>query len=965
MLLLAEFALPARVTAVEPVWGRTVVRIGLESDAHLNFADFAPQITLKVGEPLDRLQVEKSLKNLYATGRFVDLRAEVEEKGSGVELIFAARCQFFVGVVRVKGAPGPVGPRALVTATRLRLGQPVGEVEIVAAEQRLTQVLADNGYYHAQVNHQEFRNLDDFETEIDFSINPGRPAALGGVQFRGRTVLEPDRLAAVAGWRSGRQLTAARLERGMSRIHQFYLKRDRPQATAGTLKRTFNPGLNAEKLLVEVEAGPLVKTQVRGARISRSKLREALPLFQEGIADEAALERGRESLEDYFERKGYYSVVVKGDRKVRSSPPEIDFTYSVTLGTPGEFVGYDFHGNRSIPDEELASHLSLEPRSFLRDPGVFSRQLLERDIASLTSLFHSRGFLEARVTPRLNTNFENQPEHLFLTFQVEEGPRSMAGKLQLEGVDEKAEKEIEANLPLRPGQPYSPAGAETDRDSILAYFSDHGYRQATVDWTSSPPSPEREVNLEFHIHPGTREEIKRVEILGNEHTREKIVRREILFHPGEPVNQSSLLESQRRLYDHLGVFNQVQISMQDPKSAETEKTVLVGVEEAKRWTVGYGGGFEVQRLGGNQPQGQFRGAPRLSLDVSRLNVGGRDQTITLRGRVSNLETGGAINYFVPEFTGRHNLNLRLSALADRSRDVQTFTANRDETSASLERRYGASTLLVVRFGFRRVAVDGSSLRIAPNEIPLRSQPARIAMPDVSYVSDHRNDPADATRGSYSLADAGISWQGFGSQANFLRFSGQNATYYRLGAHLVFARETRLGVESPYGGLIEFHVPPSGTQPARVILTHDIPLPERFFMGGSESHRGFSINQAGPRDPVTGFPVGGNALFFNSFELRARFAENRLGLVLFHDSGNVYSSIRKLHLLKVTQSSPTDLDYTVHALGLGVRYKTPLGPIRFDIGYGLNPPRFQVQVPGGLEVQRISRIQFFFGIGQSF
>ena len=118
----------------------------------------------------------------------------------------------------------------------------------------------------------------------------------------------------------------------------------------------------------------------------------------------------------------------------------------------------------------------------------------------------------------------------------------------------------------------------------------------------------------------------------------------------------------------------------------------------------------------------------------------------------------------------------------------------------------------------------------------------------SFVEDHRDDPSDATRGAYTLVNAGVSWRDFGSQANFLRFTGQNSTYYALGSHLVFARKTQFGVVSPYGSLYRITVPASNGQPAEVILTDSIPLPERFFMGGSESMRGFSINQAGPRDP---------------------------------------------------------------------------------------------------------------------
>ncbi len=134
-------------------------------------------------------------------------------------------------------------------------------------------------------------------------------------------------------------------------------------------------------------------------------------------------------------------------------------------------------------------------------------------------------------------------------------------------------------------------------------------------------------------------------------------------------------------------------------------------------------------------------------------------------------------------------------------------------------------------------------------------------------------------------------------------------------------------------------------------------------------RGFSINQAGPRDPDTGYPIGGNALFLNSFELRTFFAQRRLGLVGFEDAGNVYTTIRRMRLLKVTQDAPDDFDYTSHAVGLGLRYKTPVGPIRFDVGYNLNPPRYNViTTTNGVtntEVQRLSHVQYFLSIGQSF
>ncbi len=948
-----------------PQWGSEVVSIRLESDAHMSIESFAQQIVQKIGEPLDRSKISASLKNLYATGHFLELRADTKSKGAGVEVVFVGRAQFFVGVVSVEGAPRSFNPESLASGARLRLGQPLTDEDLTKAQQHLAATLAEEGYYEARITHTVRKDPDNQEAEIQFSIVAGQPAVLSVVEIQGHSIVPPERLVAIARWRPGRRMTSTRLERGLLRIHQFYLKQGRLQAYTNVQQRSYDHIHHSEKLVLQVEAGPLVKLRVLGARVSSANTRRLLPMFAEGVTDDFAVQQGQRNLEDYFERLGYFSAKAMGDRKVNPDTQEVDITYHVTLGPAGQFDGYEFKGNQEVADDDLIPLLTVQTKDFpFIWRGTLSHALLAHDVTVLTAYYQSQGFPDAKVNPHLDDNFGNQPNHLFVTFEIEEGPRMHVGRLQLHGVDLEMEKNIASTLSTKPGQPFSPARAQANQESILGYLRDHGYSQATASWKALPASPTHDVDLDYDIHLGPQERIQRVVVMGNEHTRAGIIQHNILLKAGDPLNQSDIYDSQRNLYD-LGIFNQVQIGPQDPQSPETQKTLLVKVEEARRWTVGYGGGIEFQRLGGNQPQGQFKVSPRLSLDLSRLNVGGRAQTFTLRGRLSNLETSAGTSYLIPHLPARPDLGLRLSGLFDRSRDVQTFSAERSEASVGLEKHYGPSTLLLLRYTYRNVLVDVSTLHISPNQIPLFSRPARIGMLGSSYINDRRDNPADATKGLYTLADVGISVNKLGSQANFLRFSGQNSTYYGIGPHLTFARNTRIGIESPFGALRQIIIPATATQARQVIFTHDIPLPERFFMGGSESDRGFSINQAGPRDPLTGFPVGGNALFLNSLELRIRLEDNRLGFVLFHDFGNVYSSVRRMRLLKVRQNSPTDLDYTSHAIGMGVRYMTPLGPLRFDVGYNLNPPRFQLQTPRGLGVSQLSNIQFFLGVGQTF
>jgi outer membrane protein assembly complex protein YaeT len=897
------------------------------------------------------------------------LRAEGAPDGSGVSLTFVARAQYFIGIVTAEGNPGPVEARALVTASRLHLGQPLTDEDLNAAHPRLSALLVANGYYQSHITHKIAPNPDTLEANVSFTIKAGLPARVSAVQFYDGSGFSPERLMRVSGWHAQMNMTAARVERGLYRLRQFYVAHGRLQVNIGTPQRIYDAKTNTEKLLVKVDSGPLVRVRVQGASISSSQLQNLLPLYRDGVMDDQALARNEKVLEDHFQRQGHFFASVKASRVSRQEPqPQVEILFQVNLGRRGDFAGYGVKGNIAVPTAELLATINPPAQGLFPPSPTFSQDLVEQKTAVLLALYQSRGFLDARITPAIDDNFEGTAGRRYVTLVIQEGERTTVHTLTLAGIDADAERKLWPSLLSKPTQPYSLERAHADRDTILDYLADHGYTHAAASWRTTPAQIAHQVDLEFQITPGAQDHIQHIVILGNEHVRPGLVNRELLIHDGEPISQSAVLESQRRLYD-LGIFNQVQVTPQEEPASDTEKTLLVGMEESRRWILGYGGGFDIQKLGSNQPQGQYKESLRLSLGLTRLDVGGRGQTFSMGGRLSNIDTGANMGYLIPRLLNRDDLSLRISGLIDRTRDVLTFTADRKEGTVSLEKRFSASTLLIGQYSFRRVEALDISSKISAQEIPLLSQPALVGMVGGNFLEDHRDDPADATRGAYTLVNAGVSWRGFGSQANFLKFTGENSTYYAMGSHLVFARKTQFGVVSPYGSLYSITVPASNGQPSEVIFTDSIPLPERFFMGGSESMRGFSINQAGPRDPDTGYPIGGNALFLNSFELRSAFAQRRLGVVLFDDTGNVYDSIRRMRLLKFTQSSPADFDYTSNAVGVGLRYKTPVGPIRFDVGYNMNPPRYNViTMTNGvenIEVQRLTNFQFFLSIGQSF
>ncbi|MGC2658008.1 MAG: BamA/TamA family outer membrane protein, partial [Bryobacteraceae bacterium] len=354
---------------------------------------------------------------------------------------------------------------------------------------------------------------------------------------------------------------------------------------------------------------------------------------------------------------------------------------------------------------------------------------------------------------------------------------------------------------------------------------------------------------------------------------------------------------------------------------------------------------------------------------------GLGQTISLQTLYSNLESRASINYVVPNFLGSNNRKVTFSLLYDNTRDVATFASKREQASVQTSFRLSKPSTLLVRFDYRRIST--SDVVIPSLLIPQFLQPVRIGIVSASYIQDHRDNSANAHHGYWNTLDVGVADGALGSQRDFVRALGRQATYTSIRKNLVFARQTQIGIIKPFNsvpGLSSFDY---------------IPLPERFFGGGPSSMRGFGYNEAGPRDigtptaGATGFPLGGNALFFNTFELRFPLLGPNIGGVFFEDMGNIYQSFGDLSL-SYHQKSNQEFNYAVQAPGFGIRYKTPIGPIRLDFAYALNPAKYvgysgtiqqlitcadngQLNKVAGCisQPEQLSHFTFSFSIGQAF
>lgn len=931
-------------------------------------------LPLHVGEPLHSSTVREAIQRLYATGEYADIAVDAASSGSGVVLKFLTKASYFIGHVAVNGVPEPPNEGQLVVATRLQIGAEYAPEDVNQAVEYLVDVVRRNGFYHAMVTPRTAVEAATQQVNINFDIATGPRARFDGVNVTGKPERSTDSIVKSTGWKRLRGLlgwqdvTETRVQTGVDNVRSWYPKHERLLAKVNLTDLGFDASTDRVTPTLDIDSGPLVDVRVRGAKISGGRLRSILPIYQERTVDRDLLVEGTRDVATYLEAQGYFDAKVNYNIVTPPNGSQL-IDYDVDKGTRHKIVKLTFQGNHYFNDHTIRERMNIQPATLIRYRyGRYSQDYLDRDLNSIRDLYRSNGFRDVEVTSSKIDNYRGKQGQIALFIEIKEGPQWFVSKLVLRGVAEDDERALRLILQSTAGQPYSDLSVAADRDAILDYYFNNGYAEAKFEFRAASAGEPNQVNLEYVVTQGGREYVRNVLINGLERTQPDLVRTRITLKAGDPLSRDRITGSQRRLYD-LGIFARVDAAIQNPEGVEPTKNVLYSMEEARRYSMNVGFGAEIGRIGGGttsltSPAGTAGFSPRFIFGISRLNFLGLGHTVSLQTLASTLEQRALLTYLAPQFEGNPDLSIQFAGLFDISHNVRTFSARREEGSVQFGQRVSRANSFQYRLTFRKVNVLGTPL-ISHELIPLLAQPVRVGFVSTTFIQDRRDDPLDAHRGIYNTVDLQFAAKAFGSQTGYGRVLAQNATYHPLTRNLVLARTTTFGVIQRYAGLPE------------------IPLPEEFFAGGAMSNRAFPDFQAGPRDLVTGFPIGGNALFNNTIEFRFPLIGDNVGGVVFNDFGNVYSSLGNMSL-RWRQRNLQDFDYAVQAFGFGIRYRTPIGPVRADFSLSPNSPRFNgcqgtvdqllycgvANPPAGIAVapfvvQRINVFQFHFTIGQAF
>jgi outer membrane protein insertion porin family len=950
--------------------GKPVVAIRYEPESQpVTAADLARLLPIHVGEPLHLSAVREWIRNLYSSGNYSNVSIEAEPAAGGVTLIARTTAQWFIGPYEVTGRTNrPPNAGQIANATRLELGSPYEEGDLETAVKGIRSLFERNGLYRATVEPRVRRDPAHQQVELTFEVRAGRRGRLTLPVVTGDTRIPAATLAKAAGykgWFRWKPATESNTRSGLQNIRKKYVKDDRLTAAVTLDHREFLAQQNRVRPTIRADGGPRVRIKAEGAKVSQGDLRRYVPVYEAETLNRDILVRGVRNLRDYFQDKGYFEVQIDFDTQQVNPDLEV-VTYTITPGERHKLVKVAIQGNRYFDTEEIRSRMYLQPAGFIHlRHGRYSEGFVNRDVEAIEALYRANGFRDVRVTVKTVDDYRGVKGDVAATVHIVEGSQYLVSKLDLSGVPDADKAQILANLTSIPGQPFSQTNLGIDRDYILSFYQSKGYPDVTFNWRLNPGPGPHEMGLDFIVTLGPRRFVRQVLITGLRSTSRRLVDPNVLLNPGDPLSWTAMGETQRRLYN-LGVFDKVDMAIQNEQGNTEEKYVLFNLGEGHRFYTALGFGAEIARIGGSQtsldsPAGTTGFSPRVSLQASRLNLWGLGHSLNFKGRYSTIDQLYSLSYLAPRLHNVEGRDISFTGVYENTRDILTFTARRVEGTAQISNRLSKATSLLLQYTWRDVRVDQSTLKINPLLIPLVSQPAHIAGFGATLIQDRRDNPVDAHRGYYNTAGVQLFDHYFGGNKNFLRLLLRNSYYKAVSRNTVLASNTEFGWIRPFG------------VPAGETAFDYVPIVERFFGGGSASDRGFPENQAGPRDILTGFPIGGNALFFHQTELRFPLIGDNIGGVLFHDFGNIFADLGSFSF-RVHQNGLTDFAYMVHAAGVGIRYRTPLGPLRVDLAYSINPPTFN-----GLEgtydqllfgtatptIQSVSHFQFFISIGQAF
>jgi len=847
--------------------------------------EFLYLLDILQGEPIDEELIRLGIKRAFLKGIFEDISVETFENEKTYIRIDVKEREF-IEKITVKGDPA-------LSKRRIRQLFPIKKDTVLLCDmierglKTLQHEIALRGFPHARIHAETVALKKPRRVELILTIDTGKP-------LRIKTIKTDDETKRAIKLSDGDIYNQTILKKDLERIRTYYKKQKYFNPEIGPY--TFTDGI----LEIPVRPGKRLNISiVDNHAISTKKLMGEMPFFElESFSDDIVGEAVFRIVSLYHQ-KGYLSVQVAPVVSVTDN--RIDLNFFIYEGKKVTTGKISFTGI-SLPENNLKEIMSL------REGMVYNALLLDTDREKLQNFYVARGYLSAHIE-EFRTIYHVDSNTMDIGIIIHEGSKTEIEKIAINGTQHIPEEAVREVLQVQPGDVYNEVAIIDARYRVIDLYNTRGFLGTNV--TVESEIDEQKATVTFNIQEGTEILFGKTIVAGNYRTRYHVIERELYDKENTRYDYRILTRDRRKLYK-LGLFTDVDTKALD--RYDHKKDILLTVEEGNWGSVELTFGYATYE--------RFRGI----LDVSYRNLWGQNRQPSLRLDMSSLSQRLLLQYCEPWFLDKEHLQFRTYMFIENKEEVNIDTREtlyklrRYKASAGLEKDISDTVLAKFYYEFSVV----NTYEIKPDVVLSKDDTGTLfisgIVPGILY--DTRDNLFEPQNGIFAGSSVKFTAPFLLSESNFVKFSFYGNYYHSLGKRFVFAASFRGGLASGYN------------------RTADLPIVERFFLGGRTTVRGYDQDMLGPKGD-DGNPTGGNAFLMQNLELRASLGKG-IGLVAFLDGGNVW-----------LEANDIDLGEWKFTPGIGLRYKTPVGPLRLDYGYKLDREAGE------------SRGVFHFAIGHAF
>ena len=841
--------------------------------------------------PNDRYSAEvirREVRQLFLSGDVRDAQVEVTPVGPeevAVRVVITLRR--YLTSVSISGNHRVDGD-ALRRALDLAVGTEWAEARWAKAERAARAFLKDAGHFQATLAYDISPSDAARDVALRVRLREGTRAAIRSVRFSDAPHFSPRRLALRLGAQPGVDYRRDLVDRDVARLRAFYHKRGYLLAAISRPRVAWDAKTNGVDLTFPIAASHRIDLffEGRGPLSTRELLRQ-VKIVEEQSDDNETLQSSARALAQRYHARGYSGAKVTVTAERIPQPERAAVRFQIDTGPRTKIADVLFRGNHGLSRKSLRAAIGLRKTGLIRKDFYTEAQRSE-DAETLAELYRREGFTGVQIKSK--AQFDATRESATVIFRIKEGVRTRIGQVTLSG-NQALSTEVLA-IPLSPDQPYDERQVKTAAHQIQAAYARAGYLYATVKSETARSDDGTRAEIRYVIDEGHPVRMGALQIEGNVRTKAKVLLREMAIRPGEPYNPEAILKSQKNLY-RAGYFSSVRF---EPVGIESQPDVLdvrLAVAERLHVPVAFGLGYgEHERLRG-------------FFEIADRNLFGGGQEVRLRAAASGLDEKYTLSLHEPWIFSRR-LNARLALTTGKQREV-TYDLETESAVAGIEKRLSDTLKGTLQYQFERHRISRAVL-LSPEDIGKFN----LATINVALVRDTRDDPFDPKRGSLASVTLRQGAKVIGSEVQMVKVSLQYSVYRSFTERFLLALSARAGAADRFGE------------------TELIPPPERFLLGGRNTVRGYPADRLGipfgaPGATLAadGRPIGGNALLTFNEELRVSLPHS-FGLVFFFDHGNVWEDLPSVSLSEIKST-----------VGLGMRYHTPVGPLRLDWGFKLD------------------------------